>query len=227
MNSSIRVSLCIWMTILTAASYLPGQSSPQTSSSRPAASRRPIVLPNGTVQRPDGSTVAPPKADSSSGELPLPEKEKQQKNSSKDLEILVPEVPHPELLDQATKQHYLEALNGYYGYRISGYLHRQRVFAWQLFSSKLIFAVVVLLVFAGIYFAALQFHHGLRRETAPDTERAQGVAARSHDSDVTTISISSKEVKVSSPVLGVIILTISLAFFYLYLVYVYPVHDVF
>jgi len=31
--------------------------------------------------------------------------------------------------------------------------------------------------------------------------------------------------KVSSPVLGVIILVISLAFFYLYLVYVYPIGE--
>jgi hypothetical protein len=34
-------------------------------------------------------------------------------------------------------------------------------------------------------------------------------------------------IKVSSPVLGVVILVISLAFFYFYLVYVYPIENIF
>jgi hypothetical protein len=39
----------------------------------------------------------------------------------------------------------------------------------------------------------------------------------------TDIDINPKGIKISSPVLGVIILTISLAFFYLYLKSVYPI----
>jgi hypothetical protein len=43
----------------------------------------------------------------------------------------------------------------------------------------------------------------------------------------TELEISKSGVKVSSPILGVIILVISLAFFYLYLVYVYPIEEIF
>ena len=44
---------------------------------------------------------------------------------------------------------------------------------------------------------------------------------------VTSFSASATGISVSSPVLGVIILVISLAFFYLYLVYVYPISELF
>jgi hypothetical protein len=40
------------------------------------------------------------------------------------------------------------------------------------------------------------------------------------------LDLSTAGLKVSSPVLGVIILVISLAFFYLYLVYVYPISEI-
>ena len=118
--------------------------------------------------------------------------------------------------DPSVRAKQAEAAREFYDYKIQGYRHRRGVFQWQLFSSRLIFLVVVLLVFAGIYFAAVQFHVGLGRKG-----RAREAAA------VTEIDASLKGIKVSSPVLGVIILTLSLAFFYLYLVYVYPISEIF
>ena len=117
-----------------------------------------------------------------------------------------------------TKEKYLKALEEYYAYRISGLQHRSKVFKWQLFSSKIIFVTVLLLVALGIYFAAVQFHVGLRGKGKADGEN-QG--------QQTELVASFKGIKVSSPVLGVIILVISLAFFYLYLVYVYPIEEIF
>ncbi len=109
----------------------------------------------------------------------------------------------------------LEAWKNYYSYMSKGYIHRSNVFSWQLLSSIIIFCVVILLVFAGIYFAWLQFKYALKSK-AGSTEMLS-----------TELSASMKEIKVSSPVLGVIILVISLFFFYLYLVYVYPIQDIF
>jgi hypothetical protein len=125
-----------------------------------------------------------------------------------------PMLPTPlEGMDAATREKYQEAVRAYYSYRTQGLLHRQATFKWQLLSSRVIFVVVLTLVFAGIYFAAIQFHAGLREEA---------VEAR-----VTEFSASATGIKVSSPILGVIILVISLAFFYLYLVYVYPISEIF
>lgn len=131
---------------------------------------------------------------------------------------VIPLSPESDILDPPTKEKYLAALREYYAYHISGLQHRQKVFKWQLISSKVIFVAVLVLVFAGIYFAAVQFHKDLGRKPKKEA---------SESSKVTEFAASVKGIKVSSPILGVIILVISLAFFYLYLVYVYPIKEIF
>jgi ethanolamine transporter EutH len=75
------------------------------------------------------------------------------------------------------------------------------------------FLTVLILVASGIVFAAVQFRAGLGRRRADGKEMT------------TELELATTGLKVSSPVLGVIILLISLAFFYLYLVYVYPISE--
>jgi len=131
---------------------------------------------------------------------------------------MLPFSPSPELFDQPTREKYLDALRGYYAYRISGYQHRQTVFQWQFFSSKVIFVAVLALVFAGIYFAAVQFHSALGRKRKAEASESE---------EITEFVASVKGIKVSSPVLGVVILVISMVFFYLYLVYVYQIKAIY
>jgi hypothetical protein len=133
------------------------------------------------------------------------------------------------LADAATRQRYLNAMQRFYDYRANGYDYRSRVFEWQLFSSRVIFLIVLVLVAAGVYFAAVQFHVAL---AAARRGGASGVRASDADEAAggvlkTQLEISAKGVIVNSSVLGVIILALSLAFFYLYLVYVYPIQNVF
>ena len=134
-----------------------------------------------------------------------------------DEDLAFPEPPQPGDHSEKTLADYQETLQAYYRYRQQGYEHRLEVFQWQLLTTKITFVVVLILVFAGIYFAAIQFHHGLRK---PPEEGGQR-------DEATEFVFSFREFKVRSPVLGVIVLTLSLAFFYLYLVYVYPIEDVF
>ncbi|HVT60938.1 MAG TPA: hypothetical protein VHR45_21410 [Thermoanaerobaculia bacterium] len=101
---------------------------------------------------------------------------------------------------------------------------RGEVYRWQLDSSRIIFVVVIFLVLVGIYFSWLQFRISLRpkpaRVAADGASPGEAVAAAA----MTEISASLEGgIKVSSPVLGVVILVISLLFFYLYLAYVYPI----
>ena len=156
-----------------------------------------------------------------------------QSAQAKKLLDIKPEPPPPD--DPKLVAKYSETMDAYYGYYTEGYRHRQRVFAWQLISSKVIFVLVTVLVFSGIYFAALQFHEGMRlRAEASAKANAPGTSAtgekkadKPEEPQVTKISASEHGIEVSSPVLGVIILVISLAFFYLYLVYVYPISELF
>ncbi len=117
--------------------------------------------------------------------------------------------------DPKTRQLYEKALQDYYIYRSEGLQHRRAVFKWQLFSARLIFFIVLGLVASGIVFAAIQFRQGMQGENAADANLS------------TQVEISDKGIKISSPVIGVIILTLSLAFFYLYLLYVYPIENIF
>lgn len=115
--------------------------------------------------------------------------------------------------DSTVLAKYYESLTQYFDYRISGYKHRERVFSWQLFSSKVIFFSVLFLLIVGVYFSYLQFRKAMKGDSSE---------ALSTDLEASTTGF-----KVSSPVLGVIILVISLIFFYLYLVYIYPIREIF
>jgi hypothetical protein len=150
------------------------------------------------------------------GQEPAPSEVEQPAKSLDDFEPF-PEAPEPGQASAATNAAYQEALQAYFAYRKAGYEHRLEVFAWQSMSTIIIFFVVLLLVLCGIGFAAIQFRAGLRGRGG------EGPTAQ----EETEISLSLSEVKVRSPVLGVVILAISLAFFYLYLVHVYPIRNVF
>lgn len=127
---------------------------------------------------------------------------------------LIPTLVDPVYLDEAGQRSMQQALKAFYDYRIRGFDHRSRVFEWQLLSSRMIFGLVILIVAVGLYFSWLQFMAGQKENGGP--EKAS-----------TTLEASPTGVKVSSPVLGVIILTLSLAFFYLYLVHIYPIEEIF
>jgi hypothetical protein len=127
---------------------------------------------------------------------------------------LMPTLVDPVYLDEAGRRSMQKALKAFYDYRIRGFDHRSRVFEWQLLSSRLIFGLVIPIVAVGLYFSWLQFMAGLKESASPEKTS-------------TTLEASPSGVKVSSPVLGVIILTLSLAFFYLYLVHVYPIEEIF
>lgn len=128
--------------------------------------------------------------------------------------LFAPAMIPGELLDAEGQAAMQAAFKAYYDYRTEGFDHRQRVFEWQLLSSRLIFVIVIALVGAGIYFSWLQFRADLKK-----TDRTGETAA-------STLEASASGIKVSSPVLGVVILVISLLFFYLYLQYVYPIEEI-
>jgi hypothetical protein len=151
---------------------------------------------------------------------------------------LAPTLLPKEQLDPETARSMQQSLKAYYDYRSHGFEHRKAVFAWQLLSAKIIFAIVVALVAVGIYFSWIQLSAGMRGKTAPASAlpagrpadlpaTIRGETAAPSTPAVTTLEASPSGIRVSSPVIGVILLVISLAFFYLYLAYVYPIEEIF
>jgi hypothetical protein len=136
-------------------------------------------------------------------------------------------APSVVMSDPATRAKYLTAMQRFYEYRANGYAYRSRVFEWQLLSSRVIFVIVLVLVTAGIYFAAAQFRVAMIAARRNLLTPPGGDAPAGGNPLATQLEISAKGVVINSSVLGVIILGLSLAFFYLYLVYVYPIQNVF
>lgn len=120
-------------------------------------------------------------------------------------------LPNGFELEEATKASIQEAVQGFYDYRTEAFKHRLKVFGWQQLSSQIIFFVVIMIVGVGLYFSWLQFH----------------ATKNMSKMEATTFEAGTAGFKISSPILGVIILVLSLAFFYLYLVHVYPISDQF
>lgn len=133
------------------------------------------------------------------------------------------DVPCDGVTDDAAKSSCWKALKQRFDYFTFGMEHRMRVFQWQHTSSRVIFVFVLLLVSVGLLFSYMQFRMYLRGAG----RTRSGTGQPSGKSMETDLEISSGGVKASSNVLGVIILTLSLAFFYLYLVHVFPVSDTF
>lgn len=128
--------------------------------------------------------------------------------------------------DAETRAAYLAAVRAYYDYRTHGLRHRSGVFAWQLVSSKVIFVVVVLLVLSGVYFSGVQFHTTLRAWKLAAARQEEGGTAAGPAPLGGELEAGVDRLKVSSPVLGVIILALSFLFFYLYIVHVHPIEEI-
>lgn len=139
-------------------------------------------------------------------------------------------------LDSASAVQYASAQKAYYDYHVRGLAHRSAVFEWQLFSSRVIFWIVIGLVATGVAFSGIQFRASLEAARAARmqaqanlssaaTGAAPSAAAPGTLALDTTLEATSGGIKLSSPVLGVIILGLSLLFFYLYLNFVYPIQE--
>jgi hypothetical protein len=87
--------------------------------------------------------------------------------------------------------------------------HTTRALAWHHTSTIIIFVVVHLIVFFGLWLTKLQF----------DRKDDDGV----QNGGATELHIESLGVNIKSPVVGVVILIISLAFFTIYVKDIYPI----
>jgi hypothetical protein len=104
--------------------------------------------------------------------------------------------------------------------------HARDTFEWQYFSGKIIFWVVLLLVGVGVVFSSVQFYVGLRPPRTSVAEIKGTPGPGTSDPVATEFEATLHGIKLKSSVLGLLILAVSLVFFYLYLIYVYPITNV-
>ena len=122
--------------------------------------------------------------------------------------------------------------------------YTQRAFEAHHIYTMFVFILVCALVVLGMWLSYAEFQEGVRPIVSPsrrgafksDTPEANGkpaeppdgaagAAPTRDDAKGTQLELSSTGVKLTSPVLGVIILVVSMGFFYLYLKTVYPIEE--
>ncbi len=99
----------------------------------------------------------------------------------------------------------------------------RKVFQWQYISSILIFFLVMIIVLIGLYLSYLQFKMATKIFTAPPSPDKPDNSAGYVDMMKADLELGKDGIKINTAVVGLIILTLSLAFLFLYLKYVYPI----
>jgi hypothetical protein len=125
--------------------------------------------------------------------------------------------------DEHTRNVCWEMHMEYLRYYKWGYEQRKSVILFQNFSTKAILVVVISLVLLGMYFAWYQFRIAMQAMRL----RVKAGESVENASEREEIKIGASEIVARSSYLGVTILIVSLAFFYLYLVFVYPIEEIF
>jgi hypothetical protein len=104
------------------------------------------------------------------------------------------------------------------------------IYNWQLNSGKILFFVVVLIVLIGLYLSYLQFkastaHLEYQRKAKASIKTTDKIAESeaATSNPITKFEISKDGIKIDSAVIGLVILVISIAFFFMYLRYVFPI----
>lgn len=120
------------------------------------------------------------------------------------------------------------------------YNQRKAIYSWQLLSAKIILAIVIIVVLMGVYLSFLQFKAYARiieqridqRESRGNVTVATVAASAAQPAPNTeevfsasTVELNKEGIKLNSAVIGLIILIISIAFFFLYLRFVFGINN--
>jgi len=114
-------------------------------------------------------------------------------------------------------------------YTVFAWKNRQDAFAWQSVSTKVIFWIVILVVLFGLYLSSMQFNLAHKTPLTKTVQTKNGHADKGNPNDhieASTIEVSTSGVKITSSVIGLVILVLSIVFFFLYLKFVYPINEV-
>ncbi len=103
---------------------------------------------------------------------------------------------------------YQDSLMAFYDYQAAFMRYGAHLYAWELWVSSLVLGLVAIIVFAGLSFSGYQLWKAVTVAGVQTTAEME---------------LSAGKLRVTSSVVGIVVLLISLAFFYLFIVEVYPI----
>ena len=115
-----------------------------------------------------------------------------------------------------------------YEYHIYANTHAVDVYNRHHEQSSYIFWIVVIIVGCGLLFSGVQFFITIKSFLQRQPENVKRgpdppIESPKEPQQETTFKVSKEGIEISSSILGVIILAMSIVFFYLYLHFVYPI----
>jgi hypothetical protein len=158
---------------------------------------------------------------------------------------LLPSVTPCSGWEDEIKKQCILAYSEYYRHEAGVFKQQEKVYDFQLLSSKVILLIVILLVLSGIVFAGLQFWYALIKAPLIDSNPPQPVVSppgtptdqvgagivpptpkrNVGDTFTSDLEVSMTGFKVKSSILGLLLVLISMVFFFLYIRYVYPIEQ--
>lgn len=107
--------------------------------------------------------------------------------------------------------------------------HSMEAYKWQLLSAKLIFFVSILIVICGLYLSYLQFKSSQKRFEKVGNRARKKEDGSSSDEEkkevntITSLHLGKEGIKVDSAVIGLVILVVSIVYFFLYLRFAFQI----
>lgn len=102
---------------------------------------------------------------------------------------------------------------------------RRQAFEWHAFSTKALFWCVIAITAMGLVLSWREFgkYYEPRRQRKPEAAAAAEPGAEAPPQSV--FKVGAQGLEVTSSLIGFLVLSVSLAFFYLYVVNVYPLYE--
>lgn len=116
-----------------------------------------------------------------------------------------------------------------YEYEIWVIKYNKKLYEYQHFSSKILLGISIIVLTCGLYFSYIQFKnkttiHNITIKNKQDPENKEEFLEQDDDSK-TSLKIGATGIEISSSIIGLLILCVSLAFFYLYIANIYPIES--
>jgi hypothetical protein len=104
--------------------------------------------------------------------------------------------------------------------------YTKRLYEYQMYSSVVLLILSFLVLGCGLFFSYMQFQNRLKninpKMLSSNNPNGQ---EENNDENKTSLKISMAGIEISSSIIGLLILCVSLAFFYLYIANIYPIID--
>lgn len=115
-----------------------------------------------------------------------------------------------------------------YKYEIWTLSHTKKIYEYQHTSSVILLGASITILVCGLYFSYIQFQdrtkiNEINPEKKLDVNKNDRIA--NEEISKTSLKIGMAGIEISSSIIGLLILCVSLAFFYLYIANVYPIFN--